>query len=251
MKKWIILCLFILPLSRLAAQDVFVAKGKIEFEKSFSIHRSAEALAEADPDAQSYADYIKQNAPAVAKSYFDLYFDGTKTMYKEGREAPEKVEQWCLPPCQDNIVFTDLEKHQVSSIKNVYESSFLVQDSLRKIDWRITMDTRNIAGFECQKAVGKIMDSVYVIAFYTDEILTEGGPESFNGLPGMILGLAIPRIQTTWFATKLELTPVKAEDLAEPKKGKKINSKELLLQLKDVMKNWGRWGQRNIWNIMI
>ena len=50
-----------------------------------------------------------------------------------------------------------------------------------------------------------VMDSIVVIAFYTDEILTSGGPESFNGLPGMIMGLAIPRLHTTWYATKLAL----------------------------------------------
>jgi GLPGLI family protein len=31
------------------------------------------------------------------------------------------------------------------------------------------------------------MDSVFIVAFYTDQIVTSGGPESFNELPGMIL----------------------------------------------------------------
>jgi GLPGLI family protein len=133
----------------------------------------------------------------------------------------------------------------------VYDNTFLIQDSLTKIEWRITNDTRTIAGFECRKAVGRMLDSVYVIAFYTDQILTTGGPESFTGLPGMILGAAIPRINTTWFATKLELTPVTPEQIAPPKKGKKVNTKELLEQLQTAMKDWQRFGKRNIWLIMI
>jgi GLPGLI family protein len=48
-----------------------------------------------------------------------------------------------------------------------------------------------IAGFNCRRANAMIMDSIYVVAFYTDEILTTGGPESFSGLPGMILGVAL------------------------------------------------------------
>ena len=88
------------------------------------------------------------------------------------------------------------------------------------MDWRITGERRTIAGFECHKAVGRIMDSVYVVAFYTDQIVTNGGPESFNGLPGMILGLAIPRINTTWFATKIEAIEISPLDIAAPKKGK-------------------------------
>jgi len=250
-RLYIITCLFLLCLVS-NAQDIFVSKGKIEFERKLSFHRSLEAMGDDDND-KTWMEMIKKSSPAIITNYFDLYFDGDKTLYKPGREAPsgQKAPEWALGPSIDNVVFTDLDKDQNVSLKNVYENTFLIQDSIRKVEWRITMDTRTIAGFECRKAVGKIMDSVYVIAFYTDKILTSGGPESFSGLPGMILGIAIPRINTTWFATKLELVTVKPEDVAAPKKGKKVNNKELLFQLKDVMKNWGKWGQRNIWNIMI
>ncbi len=95
------------------------------------------------------------------------------------------------------------------------------------------------------------MDSVFVVAFYTDQIVPGGGPESFTGLPGMILGLAIPRMNTTWFATKLELVTVGPSDLAPPKKGKKTNQASLRNQLKQSMKDWGKWGDKNIWQIMI
>jgi GLPGLI family protein len=52
-----------------------------------------------------------------------------------------------------------------------------VEDSLLKIKWKITADTRNIAGFECRKAVGILFDTVAVFAFYTDELMISGGPE--------------------------------------------------------------------------
>jgi GLPGLI family protein len=81
--------------------------------------------------------------------------------------------------------------------------------------------------------------------------MVPGGPESFNGLPGMILGIAIPRINTTWFATKLELVEVKPTDLTAPKRGKKTNYNDLQVTLKKATKDWGKWGQRNIWSIML
>ena len=144
-----------------------------------------------------------------------------------------------------------IPQFELSYFNLLFDNTFLIQDSSRKIDWRITGEQRTIAGFECRKAVGRIMDSVYVIAFYTDQITTNGGPESFNGLPGMILGVAIPRINTTWFATKLELVEVKPQDLTAPVKGKKVDQASLLKQLQGPMKDWGKSGQRNIWKIMI
>ena len=122
---------------------------------------------------------------------------------------------------------------------------------MRKVDWKIGTEIRKIAGFDCRKAVGKIMDSIIVIAFYTDEIVPNAGPESFAGLPGMILGIAIPKMHTTWYATKLQLVEVNANELANPKKGKKFAGKVFRSQLKDILKSWGDEGARMQWQLML
>jgi len=253
MKKIIItaVSLFIIQLS-VNAQTLFIAKGKIEFEKKVNIWKDIDSWSDND-DGNDWLQQIKKTIPQFELSYFNLLFDDTKTLYQPGRELPldPKVPDWFRGPATDNIVYTNIDGQQSVSKKTVFDNTFLIQDSSRKIDWRITGEQRTIAGFECRKAVGRIMDSVYVIAFYTDQITTSGGPESFNGLPGMILGVAIPRINTTWFATKLELVEVKPQDLTAPLKGKKVDQAGLLKQLQGPMKDWGKSGQRNIWKIMI
>ncbi len=57
-----------------------------------------------------------------------------------------------------------------------------MQDSTRKITWKITDEMREIAGFSCRRANAIMLDSIYVVAFYTDQIPVSGGPESFSGL---------------------------------------------------------------------
>jgi len=235
---------------RADAQDAIITTGKIEFEKKVNAHKEIESDADGD---DSWLLELRKATPQYITSYFNLYFENGKTLYKPGREAvmSPKPPDWIMGPAIDNVVYHDLDKQQDITVKNVFESSFLIQDSIRKMKWQITFDKRTIAGFECRKAVAIIMDSVYVVAFYTDEIACTGGPESFSGLPGMILGVAIPRINTTWFATKLELVAVKPEDLSPPKKGKKVNNKELMAQLRAAMKDWGKFGRRNIWHVML
>jgi hypothetical protein len=49
----------------------------------------------------------------------------------------------------------------------------------------------------------------------TDAIKTKGGPELFNGLPGMILGVAVPHYNISYFATRFEALP-KAEKMTTP-----------------------------------
>lgn len=226
------------------AQVQFITKGKIEFEKTTNLHKQF--------PSESFFESMKKSTPQFMTEYFNLYFDNDKTLYKPGKAVTgPKIPEWLLGPAAENIVYNDLSSKTTVSQKAVYESSFLLQDSLRNADWKITTDTRTIAGFECRKATTIIMDSVYVVAFYTDQIIPAGGPESFNGLPGMILGLAVPRLNTTWFATKLELVDVKETDLMAPKKGKKTNMTDLNQQLKTLMKNWGPQADRNIWKILI
>ena len=226
-------------------QAQFILKGKIEFEKRVNQHKQMEM------DDNSWGAAIKKQIPEYRNTYFDLLFSDGKAIYRPGRESNEKSGPWGNGPATENTVFTDFTSHQFTAHKQVFDQAFLIQDSVRKYKWRITNETRKIAGFECRRATTIIMDSVFVVAFYAEEIPSGGGPESFNGLPGMILGVVVPRMFTSWYATKLELENVTDAALAPPHKGKKIDLPGLKTQIQKSLKDWGKWGQKYIWQIMI
>lgn len=235
------------------AQQVFVSAGKIEFEKQVNLHKELSDDNDASGD-DIWTQNLKKNLPKTQIIYFDLLFNETQSIYKLGKEVEQgiqKIPDWMSDRTIDNITHKDFKQNKTTILKSVFESTFLLEDSIRHIDWRITNDTRTIAGIECRKAIGKIMDSIYVIAFYTDIITVSGGPESFAGLPGMIMGVAIPRINTTWFATKVELITVNDAMLTPPKKGKKTTYTDLYQQLQKSTKDWGKYGKKMIWKMMI
>ncbi|MBC7904035.1 MAG: GLPGLI family protein [Gemmatimonadaceae bacterium] len=247
MKINYIICAFLLMFSGpLLAQQQFLSKGRIEYERKINVHRQFE---NEDGD-EWFKEYISK-VPKFHNSVFRLSFEGTKTSYRQVGEMDTKTDSWVIGPSKENIIVTDLDKQLQQSMKKVYEDSYLVQDSIRKMEWKLEAETRVIAGFECKKAVGRICDSVYVVAFYTEEILVNGGPESFSGLPGMILGLAIPRLYTTWFATKVDLVDSPPNEFNAPTKGKKITADGLQSMLKKSLKDWGKQGQRNVWWVML
>lgn len=250
----VIISLFTIHYS-LSAQDIFISKGQIEFEKRVNIHKNMDDQRE-NSDENGGFDWwgqMKKQTPEFDVTYFNLYFDNDKTTYRPGREVQttQKIPDWFRGPATDNIVYCDLNANRSVAQKSVYETTFLIQDSLRNAKWKITNDTREIAGFKCRKATTIINDSVFVVAFYTDQIVTSGGPESFNELPGMILGLVIPRLHTTWYATKVELTTPTTAVLAPPSKGKKANNEEVVQKLKTSMKDWGKFGQHAQWAISL
>lgn len=193
---------------------------------------------------QAFEQY-KKTQPQFKLLQSTLTFSKDKTLFKP--QAVENVQQsmFSTDPAalQPNTVFTDLSTNNSICQKNVYEETFLVKDSVRNITWKITDETREIAGYNCRRANALIMDSIYVVAFYTDEIPVSGGPETFAGLPGMILGVALPHENVTWFAKKVTERPVSGTELAPPTKGKPTTIAGLKETIKSAVKNWGSYAQ--------
>lgn len=249
MKPILFICFIFFTLSpflKTAAQNtVFLSEGKIEFEKKMNLYSQMD-------EENSWDELRKKVQPKFKTSYFDLVFKNKKTLYMPGKENPENNKiMWDQPIAEDNVVYSELDSSRSISQKKIFEDLFLIADSMRQIKWKITDETRNIVGFQCRRANAIIMDSVYVVAFYTDEIVTNGGPESFSGLPGMILGVSLPHQHVTWFATKVSAKEVGVQELKVPVKGKKANYKTLMVLLNDRMKEWGKYKQRYLEAVML
>jgi GLPGLI family protein len=249
MKKIIFIFIIAFTAKAVHAQNaIFLNEGNIEFEKKLNMFKQFETD---NWFGEQFADFYKKNMPQFKTTYFNLYFKDGKSLYKPGRENPEnsKMRSWGSI-AEENNIYTDFTNDQSIAQKSIYDATFLITDSIRKINWKITDETREIAGFQCRRANALIMDSVYIVAFYTDAILTPGGPESVSGLPGMILGLAVPEKHVTWFATKVTKENVPDKEMLAPKTGKKVNNKMVLTTLKDTFKDWGKYATKYIEQLM-
>jgi GLPGLI family protein len=257
MKKKIILFAALLGLSAsLRAQYAhFTSSGTIEFEKRTNAYALIQKIINKDNEAwlQPAFDYYKKNSPQFKTLTANLEFENNKTLYTPDQaDLPQNALMGDSPMLnQFNTIFTDLtSKHSVDQ-KKVFEQTYLVKDSVRKIKWKITDETRDIAGYTCRRANGIYLDSIYVVAFYTTRIPVAGGPESFSGLPGMILGVALPHENITWFATKVTEGSIPQDAIVPPKKGKSTNEKELWKTLQDLAESWGRIGKLYLKGFML
>ncbi len=194
MKKFILPILVLLTGLPSVGQD-FLTKGSIEFEMKINTEKKFAEMFKDRKDRMMMID--NQGAPQFHVMKKQLLFNGDKILYRSIGNDPYGGE--------GNAIFTDLGKGQAMFKVGMMMNNKVFEDSVTYVRWKIDDETRTIAGFKCRKAIGVIMDSMYVVAFYCPEIVPQGGPEIFNGLPGMILGLAIPRMYTTWFATKVQL----------------------------------------------
>jgi len=223
--------------------QVFINKGMIEYQVVTNNHK---ALGEG-----TWAEMIRDKIPKLSTSFYQLTFDADKSIYQFNRNDEKTKAPWGNEGAEENVWYNDYSQENFVQQKVVFGDTYILTDSLLHIDWKVTNETREIAGFNCRKATGKLFDSVYVFAFYTDEITVSGGPMSMHGLPGMIMGITIPRMFSSWVATKLEINGVNYTKIIAPTKGKKKKANELQQTVVQATKDWGSWGQQAVWKIFL
>lgn len=228
-------------------QTSFFSTVKIEFEKTTSVRQLMKDLQEGN----TWYEQNKDRYPVSMLNYYEFIGDTSRSIYKPGKDVPADPKMWYRPVGDKNVVYNDYKTGKTISQKPVFEETFLMEDSMLKINWKITTDIRNIAGYDCHKAIGIINDSIAVFAFYTDELLITGGPEGIHGLPGMILGMGIPKLHATWFATKVEVFDVNMKPVIAPTKGKKVTRLSLTSTLANLAERWGTYGSKMIVNFVI
>lgn len=244
-----ILILFILScfITPTFSQVKFISSGHIEYEKRMNQY----SFYDKEDEESIWIQEQKKVIPKMVTDVYSLDFTENKTVYKLAKENTDNKYVWGRKPSENDLNIHDLKNSTVSIQRDVFEQTYLLKDSMKNYQWKITNETRTIAGFECRKAVTIICDSVYIVAFYTDEIAVSSGPESFGGLPGMILGLAVPRLQVTWFATKVELKEPSEAMLNPKQKGKAVTWEVFSKDLNKAMKDWGKYGSKVTWTFML
>lgn len=223
------IALVLLNTGGLHAQQ-FINKAVIEYEVKSNIKKTM--------GNNTWAEMLKDKLPEFKIGYYNFTFADNKSIYKLDHWGEPKLPKYMTEGDEDNVWYLDYNTGKYNTQKNVYGSNFNIMDSIHKLHWKITNENRIIAGFNCRKAVAIIFDSVYVFAFYTDEITIPGGPCSIHGLPGMILGVTIPRLYTSWIATKVMVNDVDINVIKPVVAKKEYPTEKLVSLIKERTKDW-------------
>lgn len=184
-----------------SSAQTFISKAAVEYEVKTNIRKTM--------GEGFWAEMMKDNMPQFNVGYFTLTFADNKSVFKFDHWEPnQKVPKWMTESQEKEKWYADLNTGRMSMEKDAGGTVFTIADSLRNLKWTLTNERRNIAGFDCRKAVTKIFDSVYIFAFYSDELMISSGPLNIGGLPGLVLGVTIPRLYTSVVATKISVTDV-------------------------------------------
>ena len=169
---------------------------------------------------------------------FNLHFSPEKSVFMPAESAVPSKADWAT---SKNTVLQNFDNNERVSIYNLFGDRKTVKDELVKRTWKITERKRTIAGYSCRRAIWSKNDSTRIYAWYTDQIIASTGPETFNGLPGTILGLATEDGGVVYFAKIVNEKYQNMDEIISDIKIKKTYTEKELkeeLELKSKSNPW-------------
>lgn len=231
----------------------FPHEGTISYEKTVHVknllRRHMNNLGDDNVFQKRYYEDMMGRVPETAVLKKTLSFRGDEVTFETVKEThPQVISNLLRSGLLDyqGTVYQHLGQGLSRSVFEMGGSNIFVEDSLLNVTWKLTNEYRNIAGYDCRRANGLTLDSVYVVAFFTDQIPTSAGPGTIHGLPGMILGLAVPEQHFTIYATKVEYTPPVIKSNIAGRRDKALTRKELIAQISSSMGTYMSEEQLNL-----
>ena len=223
-----------------AAAEAQITSGKILFERKTNLYKRFK-------NEDWVTNWVKE-ADKTKVDEFEMYFNDSLTAFKPVESEEKESYSWMT---SKNSVYQNLNTNSRYSIKDIWRNLIPISDSLYQRKWKITDSKRTISGYSCRKAIWEQNDSTRIYAWYCNEISVSAGPESFIGLPGMILGLATEDGGVIYFAKNVQQGQQDMNNLIPPKtKEKVLPSAELRSQLKKQYgkEEWSKEWLRNIFD---
>lgn len=111
----------------------------------------------------------------------------------------------------NDVLYTNLETGKKTERRELMDKNFIVDDTISKLKWKMTGETKLILGHNCMKATAtrlskrttmnmdngvmerkEVDDTAAIVAWFATDIPVSAGPSEFQGqLPGLILELDV------------------------------------------------------------
>ncbi len=157
-------------------------------------------------------------------------FDGAKTtVYLKGSQSRTEM----VSPLGTTTTILDAKNNTGVVLKEYGNQKLLIK--MNKQDWddvnkkytgivfTVENGTKNIAGYECQKAVAKLKDGSTFIVYFTKELVTENKDYDyqFKTLPGLPLEYesSMGNLKVKYTASRIAFDPVPVQKFALPVSG--------------------------------
>ena len=193
---------------------------------------------------------IQQQLMKAMQKEYTLTFNASESNWKEVEKLEKetgggnvRVMMVGVGGGADGLLYKNTAGKNFLETTDAFGKLFLVSGDLESYEWKMTDETKQIGQYSCYKAtaereVTEIRTSEVngkreekeekrtqvITAWYTPEIPVSHGPDTFWGLPGLIL--EVSNGNRVMVCNKIVLNPNDEVAIEIPKKGKKVNAEE-------------------------
>ena len=215
-------------------------------------------------------DHLQQMMPKSRTDKFELSFGNNQSVWKHIDEDENTDEMntngmqiRMMAPGQNDIIFYDFGAAKKTEQRDMMDKKFIITDSIRKLNWKLTGETQTILGHVCQQAIAQrtgkrtqmnmdngkmerkeINDTTKMVAWFTNDIPVPAGPEVQGQLPGLILALDMNNGRMVYKALEIQ-TKIDIATIIEPTKGKKVTPDEFTKEREKMMAEMQKNNQGN------
>jgi GLPGLI family protein len=155
-----------------------ILQGVFSFAQSYSVKYAVSQLEKKYKIKTNVKSYLRGSA--VASAYI---IDFTNSF------AETKEENTVINLGGNALYFKDFTNKTVTYIDAIKMNSFVINDTLANVQWKLLPDQKTILGYNCQKATCEYRGRPFSV-YFSSELPFSDGPYKFTGLPGLILELS-------------------------------------------------------------
>ena len=200
-----------------------VKEGKVIYERKTNMYKRL------PPENEN----MKNMIPEFSTGKQQLLFSGDESIFSSVPDDQDIRDQAGQEGGRINIrmgggnneTYKNYITEKIIELRELGPKKYIIEDTLKNLGWKLNDDTMLIKGYHCKKAITKNKQGDNIVAWYTEEIATPGGPEQFGGLPGLILQLDIGE---SWIVfTALDIQTNAGKQLVKiPTGAKKVTRQE-------------------------
>lgn len=247
MKQTVLIIFTVLLSGTLLAQD-------FQGVATYKSHRKLDIKLDSTQVDSGMKEMVMAQLKKQFEKTYTLTFNKEASIYKEDEQLsapqPSGMQVVMINTGGSDVLYKNTKQKRFVNQNESFSKLFLIKDSLKTFDWKLTGETKNIGEYTCYKATLKRereviktsfsfngnesekedeneapeMEEYITTAWYTTQIPVNNGPGNYYGLPGLILEVNNGR--ETLICSKIVLNPKKKIEIVEPKKGKEITQEK-------------------------
>ncbi|MBL7730968.1 MAG: GLPGLI family protein [Chitinophagaceae bacterium] len=207
---------------------------------------------------------VEQVVPQTRKENFELHFANNQSLWKATEQEQEDegpggdhggVQIRMVVAGANDVMFCNFDNKTKVEKRELFDKTFIVDDSIRPLKWKMTGETKTILNHKCMKATAtnirqvtrmtmddgkmerkEVSDTSNITVWFTSEVPVMAGPGEFQGqLPGLILEVDVNNGKQTYQAVELT-EKADLSEIKEPSGKKHLTPEEFKKEREKLMK---------------